>query len=274
MASLLAMKDGPDGARVEYVIGGQDLTGGVREQVAQLLADDAMCIRCGRSTTLDEWRKRRDGCPPPERSRKGIAVYAGIGFGLPDKPAKEDHLQGLVAELLWGRLMSERLVCRDGRRLVRAHSVKPDPLEPGGDGLVIYEVEGGTLVFRLWEIKKHDAKKSISATIGRASKQLSSRGQEYLAKLAGPETVDQGGRLGDFYADLVELWLDGSNQAGAGVSIGTSKEYAPTRPLSFRSIATQFPHFIQPGQIESIVVAVPDFPAFAVRVREIVWSGL
>ena len=86
-----------------------------------------------------------------------------------------------------------------------AHSVKPDPLEPGGDGLVIYEAVGGTLVFRLWEIKKHESQDMISATIRRASKQLSSRGQEYLAKLAGPETAEQAGPLGELHAEIVEL---------------------------------------------------------------------
>jgi hypothetical protein len=180
-----------------------------------------------------------------------------------------------LAELLWGALVRERLACRDGRRLVRAHSVKPDPLEPGGDGLVIYEIADGTLVFRLWEIKKHDsAARRLSATIGRASKQLAGRGKEYLAKLAGPETVEQPGHMGRLYADIVELWLDGSRRAGVGVSVGTSVQHAPAGPAAFGSITTAFPQFDQPGQTEGIVVAMPDFPAFALRVREIVWSGL
>ena len=90
-----------------------------------------------------------------------VRAYAGIGFGLPEErdDAHEDHLQGHVAELLWNRLIQERQVCRDKRRLVYAHSVKPDPLEPGGDGLVVYEIDGGTLAFRLWEIKKHESEK-------------------------------------------------------------------------------------------------------------------
>lgn len=273
---LLAMTENPDGSVVQYVIGGQQLTGTEREMAAQLLADDAMQIRCGQSPVLARWRARRDGGPPDAGTPKAaVEAYAGLGFGLPAAPANDDHLQGHVAELLWNRLIQERLVCRDRRRLVHAHTVKPDPLEPGGDGLVIYEISGGTLVFRLWEIKKHESQtKRVSATIQRASKQLSSRGQEYLAKLAGPETVEQAGPLGDFYADIVELWLDGSDRAGAGVSIGTSAQHAPDRPRSFRSIATAFPDFNQPGQLESIIVAVPDFPEFAKRVRDIVWSGL
>lgn len=276
LAPLLALKESPDGSQVEYVIGGQELAGAERQIAAELLAEDAMRIRCGKSPALTRWRDRRDGGPPTTGARKAaVEAYARIGFGLPGAPANVDHLQGHVAELLWNRLIQERSVCRDRRRLVYAHSVKPDPLEPGGDGLVVYEIDDGTLVFRLWEIKKHDSQATrVSATIGRASKQLSSRGQEYLAKLAGPETVAQAGPLGAFYANIVELWLDGSDQAGAGVSVGTSAQYAPAGPQAFNSIATAFPHFKRPGQVESIVVAVPDFPSFAERVREIVWSGL
>jgi len=275
LTALLALEESPENSKVEYVIGGLELTGADRESAAQLLADDAMRIRCGKSPVLARWRTRRDGGPEETGARKAaLETYAKLGFGLRDNPANDDHLQGLVAELLWNRLMQERVICRDGRRLVRAHSVKPDPLEPGGDGLVVYEIDDGTLVFRLWEIKKHEAQKRISATIWRASQQLSSRGNEYLAKLAGPETLEEEGPLGEFYADIVELWLDGSDRAGAGVSVGTSAERAPKKPRSFGSIATVFPHFQKPGQIESIVVAMPDFPGFATRVREIVWSGL
>ncbi|WP_406080143.1 hypothetical protein [Micromonospora sp. NBC_00858] len=261
-----------------YVVGGLGLSvgGPDRETAAQLLAEDAMAIRCGASPILERWRQRRDGGPAESGVRaEAVAIYAGIGFGLPAKPANENHLQGLVAELFWNRLVRERRICADGRELVHAHSVKPDPLEPGGDGLVIYRVESDTLVFRLWEIKKHEANtKAISATIKRASQQLVSRGKEYLAKLAGPETIAQGGPLGAFYAELVELWLDQDERAGVGVTVGTSSQHAPTGPGAFDAIAEAFPAFSGPGQAEGIVVAVPDFPQFALRVREIVWSGL
>lgn len=280
LTSMLALAEYVAPSGVEYVVGGQQLAAADRETAAQLLADDAMRIRCGESPVLTRWRARRDGGPVATgAAAAAVRAYAGIGFRLPETPGNDDdqqqnHLQGLVAELLWNRLIQERQVCRDRRRLVHAHSVKPDPLEPGGDGLVIYETDGGDLVFRLWEIKKHESQSRISATIGRASKQLSSRGQEYLAKLAGPETVDQAGPLGDLYAEIVELWLDGSDRAGAGVSVGTSMQHAPTRPSAFKSIATTFPQFASDGQRESIIVAIPDFPGFARRVREIVWSGL
>lgn len=277
LTGMLAVSDKTAPSGVEYVVGGQQLTGADREAAAQLLADDAMGIRCGKSPMLERWRARRDGGQPATgAAEQAIRAYAGIGFGQPEDEAtaNQDHLQGLVAELLWNRLIRERLTCRDKRKLVHAHPVKPDPLEPGGDGLVIYENDSGTLVFRLWEIKKHDGQNRVSATIGRASKQLSSRGQEYLAKLAGPETVEQAGPLGELYADMVELWLDGSDRAGAGVSVGASDHHAPSGLHAFNSVATAFPQFSAAGQREGIIVAVPDFPGFARRVREIVWSGL
>src|SRR6266516_3340828 len=109
LTALLAMKESPDGCLVEYVIGGQQLTGTERETAARLLADDAMRIRCGKSPVLARWRARRDGGPPETGARKAaVEAYAGIGFGLPDAPANDDHLQGHVAELLWNRLVQER----------------------------------------------------------------------------------------------------------------------------------------------------------------------
>jgi hypothetical protein len=275
LTPLVGLIDSPAGSPVEYVIGGKTLTGSAREAAAQLLADDAMSLACGKAAVLDWWRARRDGGPPHAgRQLDTVKAYAGIAFGAPGGTVNDDHVQSHVAELLWGRIMQERSVCRDGRRLVKAHPVKPDPLEPGGDGLVIYENSASTLVFRLWEIKKHEAQAGVSATIIRASKQLSDRGAEYLAKLAGPETLAEDGPLGDLYADMVELWFDRSPRAGVGVSVGTSAGREPQRPLAFRSIRTAFPEFTATAQTEGVVVAIPDFAGFADRVKEIVWSGL
>jgi hypothetical protein len=274
LTSLLRLTSSPANSLVQYVTGGVGMTPEDVETAAQILSDDAMRIRCGDSPTLASWRARRDGGPPHVGTRaQAVAVFAGIGFGLPGSPANDDHLQGHVAELLWGRLVRERTVCKDGRRLVHVSAAKADTLEPGGDGLVVYSVEGDILVFRLWEIKKHDSDRRVSATIGRASRQLARRGKEYLAKLAGPETTREG-PLGELFADMVELWLDSSERAGVGVSVGTSADHAPSNPRAFRSVATAFPKFSRPGQTEAIVVTMPDYRVFAERVREIVWTGL
>lgn len=275
LTPLLALAESPADSLVEYVIGGTVLTGADREAAAQLIADDAMAIACGKAPVLDWWRGRRDGGDAHTGKRQQIVqTYVGIAFGSPGQVVNDDHVQGHVAELLWNRVVSERPVCRDGRQLVKAHPVKADPLEPGGDGLIIYQRPDGVPVFRLWEIKKHETQSPVSATINRASKQLSDRGAEYLAKLAGPETLETDGDLGGLYADMVELWFDRSDRAGVGVSIGTSSGREPKRPLAFRSIRTAFPEFATSAQTEGIVVAIPDFPGFADRVKEIVWSGL
>jgi hypothetical protein len=275
LTDLLSMTPESAGT-VECMVGGAGLDLAARELAVQMLADDAMLLRCGRSPMLARWRTRRDGGPAAVgTAHSALATYAGIGFGLPGSPAVEDHLQGLVAELLWNRLIWERNVCPDGRRLVHAHSVKPDPLEPGGDGLVIYDTGDGTaLMFRLWEIKKHTTSSPHSATINRASGQLRRRGTEYLAKLAGPETVEQGGALGDLYQQIIELWIDRSERAGTGVSLATGVEYGPVSRRAFQSLGTTFADFAGSGQLEGMIVTVPMYAEFALRVREIVWSGL
>lgn len=275
LTPLLALTSSPETSQVEFVVGGLNLGDVDREAAAQLLAEDAMKVACGSSPIFDRWRRRRDGGPAETGARlEAVKTYIQIGFGGVDRPPNKDHLQGHVAELIWNRLVQERTTCRDGRQLVRAHPVKSDPLEPGGDGLVVYRDKHSALVFRLWEIKKHDAKARISSTINRASNQLANRGHEYLAKLAGPETISEDGVLGELYASMVELWFDRSERAGVGVSIGTSAHSAPSSTRTFGSIRKNFPGFTESAQTESIVIAVPDFPGFADRVKEIVWSGL
>lgn len=274
LTSLLSLVTSPSLSDVEYVVGGVELSDRDRETAAFLVADKAMQVACGPSPVLDRWRRRRDGGPPEQGSpREAVKTFVGIGFGNPAKPPNVDHLQGHVAELMWNLLIAERQVASDGRQLVRAHSVKADPLEPGGDGLVIYLNPNDILVFRLWEIKKHDAQRGVSATINRASKQLALRGHEYLAKLAAPETIADDD-LGMLYGVMVDLWFDRSERAGVGVAIGTSDTHAPPSARSFASIRRAFPSFLRSDQTEAIVLAIPDYPAFAERVKDIVWSGL
>jgi hypothetical protein len=61
LTALLTLTESPKDSKVEYVIGGLELTGTDRGAAAQLLADDAMRIRCGESPILERWRARRDG---------------------------------------------------------------------------------------------------------------------------------------------------------------------------------------------------------------------
>ncbi|MQA83696.1 MAG: hypothetical protein GEV03_03430 [Streptosporangiales bacterium] len=180
------------------VIGGLEAGRGDLEDAAQMIADDAMRIRCGDSSALVNWRSKRDGGPEhSELARRVIEVFVAPSFGLPVDDADalrdlRDHLQGFVAELLWSRLIREHSVTADARTLVHASEVKGDPTGPGGDGLVVYAVKDGTLVFRLWEIKKHTASGHVSATIKRAADQLAKHGPRYLAMLTGPGTKHPG----------------------------------------------------------------------------------
>lgn len=275
LTPLLMLKDSDATSKVEYVVGGEQLVDASRDLAAALIADDAMVVACGKSAVLDRWRLRRDGGPSSSGAQlEAVKAFVSIGFGTPGAPKLVDHVQGHVAELLWHRIISERTSCRDGRTLVEAPPIKADALEPGGDGLVVYADAGGTLVFRLWEIKKHDSAAGLSKTINRAAKQLRKRGHHYLAKLAGPATLSAEGALGELYDGMVDLWFERSPKAGVGVSVGASLEHRPRNSNTFKSLGAQFPDFPAGGQTESIVVAIPDFPEFAERVKEIVWSGL
>lgn len=274
LTSLLGINPSSAGATTEYVISGLEATEQDIEDAAQLIADDAMRIRCGLSPVLQLWRTRRDGGPEhTTRDRRAAETFVQRVFGLPGRPGDTDHLQGHVAELLWGRLINERTVCADGRCLVHATEVKADPTEPGGDGLVVYAITDGTLVFRLWEVKKHNSTAHISSTIGRACTQLSTLGAQYLALLVASGTKYPGA-LGKLYAELVELWLDEHVKAGVGISISTSAPHAPKSGDAFGGMAKAFPQFNNPGQREGLLIAVSDFPSFAERVREIIWTGL
>lgn len=272
---MLALQVSDQSAGVQYHQGGQHLESAYRSLAASMLAEDAVLIRCGNTKLTRIWRAKRDNGPPhPPLELKTLETYLKIGFGLPSAPTTEDHLQGLVAELIWGRVMAERENTPDGRKLRHLHPPKPDPLEPGGDGLAVYSLADDTLVFRLWEIKKYTGKGTADKAIYRASGQLGKRGAEYLAKLAGPETMTQPGPLGDLYADMVELWHDRSPLAGTGVAVSTSDLQVPTTSTPFGSLPKAFPEFANWGQLEGLLVVVPDFAEFAEDVRRKVWSGL
>jgi len=82
LTSLLAMTENTDGSDVEYVIGGQQLADAKRETAAQLLADDAMRIRCGKSPVLARWRAAATaGRRRLEHPRRRSVYTLGSGSG-------------------------------------------------------------------------------------------------------------------------------------------------------------------------------------------------
>lgn len=238
---------------------------------AWLVADTAMSYRCGRSPALALWRARAQGGPALNaRERLSVDAFLVDAFGLPDKPIPAVHLQGCVAELLWFCL-TLKWPSAD-RRLVHVEGPSYSVTEPGGDGLAVWEVTDGTLVFRLWEIKQHDAAAGLSRTVGRACDQLTTSAVRYLAKYTSIGSTLYDGPLGELYAALPDLWADADPRAGAGVAVATSASRAPRRRC-FGTMPAKLPALATGARLEGLVVAVGQFPAFADLVQRCVWSG-
>ncbi|HET9873921.1 MAG TPA: hypothetical protein VFP89_15155 [Propionibacteriaceae bacterium] len=273
VSELLGLQPCPPSAKCIYVTAGAAAGPAQLAETARLIADDAMALRMGLSPVLSWWRLVRDGAPSPQPAKHRAAVEAFVQdtFGLPGDPGDFGLLQGFVAELLWHRLVRERTAPGGGRALVHVEDLSWSAYQQGGDGLAVYEVADGTLVFRLWEIKKHDSTAHISATVNRAAKQLDRNALKYLAQYTGYGSK-RGGRLGALYADLVPLWLNDDPRSGVGVSIATSTAMAPKR-VALGGVATIFPDFAR-DQREGVIVALQDFPDFAQDVRDAVWKGL
>jgi hypothetical protein len=238
---------------------------------ARLIADTAMSYRCGPASALDLWRARAQGGPAlTSKERQVVDAFIEDGFGLPGKPMPPVHLQGAVAEWLWYCLTLESAPAE--RKLVHLQGPSYSVTEPGGDGLAVWEITDGTLVFRLWEIKQHDTAAHLSRTVARACDQLSTSAMRYLAKFTSIGSTLYQGPLGELYAALPDLWADGDPRAGAGVALATSASRAPRRRC-FGTLTTKLPALAAGGRLEGLVVAVAQFPAFAELVQGCIWSG-
>jgi len=238
-----------------------------------MLAERSIQIRAGRATHIvDLWREAAtSGTALAGADVRKVEPFIRTAAGLPSAPLPDDHLQGHVAELTWYVLVNE-VDPGMGRTLRRVEKPSFFVTSPGGDGLATYELADGSLAFRIWEIKKHTGTRHLSTTVTRACDQLGRRGVEYLAQYVSlaPETDPQ---LANLYARLVDLWVDDAPVAGAGVAIGTSHAQAPQRRC-FTGMQRHFPGLSNGGQLEGMVAAISDFPAFCGRVREFMWSAL
>jgi hypothetical protein len=201
-------------------------------------------------------------------ARRKLVPFIKPAFGLPDAPRPADHVQGNIAEYVWYILAKENVPGDLTLRSIEGPSFMVTT--PGGDGLVVYQREDEVLIFRLWEIKKHDSTGGVSRTVSRALRQLDEKAEEYLAQLTTlAATYDPD--VGQLYAQLSDLWLDRDERAGAGVAVSTSDEYLPRS--CFGRMHSRFPE-LAIDQLGGLVVALGDFPAFAREVRDRVWSGL
>jgi hypothetical protein len=174
-----------------------------------------------------------------------------------------------VAEVVWFLLTRDMGADRTVRRLEEPSFY---PTGPGGDGLVIYELQDQTFIFRLWEIKKHAAASHISATATKAMQQLATRGTGYLAQYVAVAPRGDAD-LEATYSRLVDAWVDADEAAGAGIALGISASAAPRRRC-FSQMQVHFPLLNREGQLEGLVAAIGDFPAFTSSVRGFVWNAL
>lgn len=242
------------------------------EALANALADRIMehrCIACPHH--YQAWKQAVENRLPPQGSSKeALIAFIKPAFGLPTDPdpVPPDHLEGFVAEQLWYLLSLEA----PPEEIVRIERPGFLATDPGGDGLVIHRVMAGHLMFRLWEIKKCTGESVVSSTVNTAYNQLNSKATEYLARYTaiGQELPDA--ELAEFYGRLIDFWIEARPEAAAGVSVATSREHAPQQ--CFTTFGQQFPRFVNPVRLRGMLTAIENFPAFAVKVRDRIWTGL
>ena len=173
-------------------------------------------------------------------------------------------LEAFVAEYLW-----HYLVTTDPAEpaLVRVLGPKFHVTAPGGDGLVVRR--DGMLRSTLWEIKKHRGT-DLSGVINDAYAQLGASATQYLAEYSAVEQVDPDPELARLFARLVEAWITGEATARAGVSVAGST--APRK--SYTTMGKYFKQLVSDDSRHGLTIAIDPFPAFALRVRELLWTGL
>lgn len=244
---------------------------GANQQAAvAIVADAAVKWQCrGAQKHYDDWREAiaRGETLAPDRSRR-LAPFLKPAFGLPARQLPADHVQGHVAEYVWYILAQENLPAGMALRAIEGPGFSVTT--SGGDGLAVYQRDDAVLVFRLWEIKKHDSSMHLSRTVARAYKQLTKNADVYLAELttvADTYELD----VANLYAALPDLWIDCDERAGAGVAVSTSDGHLPTR--CFGTMHTSFPE-LSVEQLQGLVVALGDISVFANAVRDRIWSAL
>lgn len=241
-------------------------------ELAELFVRDRCSPRAARLWL--EVRDTRHVLEPHER--KLLNAYIEPTFGLPtegDEEAPEEipqHVQGGIAEQLWYYLQREY---QAEESIVYLHKPDLGSTKQGGDSLAIHRYDDG-LAFRLWELKKCDARR-LQPTLDKAYTQLTAKGARYLAQLALPNEFVLDARdaeLAEFFGQLPELWVDANPRAGAGVSVAIPDRLIPAG--CFDDFPGRFPDFRDPRQLRGALTALGDFRSFVLQVREEVWKGL
>lgn len=245
------------------------------DSLAKCIAEILVKIRCGESGSHTEWwtNKLEGRMQLTEIQRKILHAFLDPSIGTHANPAPSDQIQAVVAETIWYEMISKRI--GESELLVRIEKPHHHVTEPGGDGLAVYRVGTNEFRFRLWEIKKHNQDESATSKITDASKQLNSKGAEYLAKWS---KVDQEidfstPGLSEYYAQIVEKWLEVSNDSNAGISVvKNSDSYIIGTPVGHAK--TILVNHTQPNQVELMVIDLENFSELASKTREVIWSGI
>jgi hypothetical protein len=230
------------------------------------LANHVAGLRLGATPHyLDAWQACSEGTRAyTARERAYIRAALRPGLGTPDDPTSEDHLQGLIAEHLWHLLQTEGPPDAPVQHLTVP---KFHPTGPGPDGLVVFG--DPELAFRLWEVKKSTGT-SISSTVSSAYRQVNASGLEYLAQLTGIGQEVPNEALKAVFAQLPDLWLDGSDRANVGILIAAS-----VRPTTcFTTLASSISNLRGPNAHRGVVISAGDFQGLALAVRTRLWAHL
>jgi hypothetical protein len=187
------------------------------------------------------------------------AFFKVIRPGIPD-----DHVEAFIGEHLWHMTVTQDA---GEPELVEVLGPKFHVTAPGGDGLVLRR--GQELRFTLWELKKRRST-NLSTAVREAYGQLTQQATEYLAEYSAAEQVIADAATARAFGRLVEAWINGESIARAGVAVTSS--HAPAK--CFTTMGNYFTQLVADDSRHGMTLVVPNFPAFAQRVRELLWIGL
>lgn len=245
--------------------------------LAEELAEYIMKFKLGRMINhFNGWQMKRvnNQITNPPATILALESIIRPCIGLRSNPKPDDHIQGWVSEHLWYFLIKGSYTTSIPQ-VKKLFGVGLSSTDPGGDGLVFYERPDGTLIFRLWELKKISdvSTGNINSTITKAIKQLEDNGPEYLMRFT---TENQDTELTTVEKSLIDKmideWYSKSDRAGAGVSVSGSD--SKLMNANFNGLPITFPHFSTHGTLEARSIVINNFNNFCNLVCDNIWKGI
>ena len=219
---------------------------------------------------LASWTARHGGGPAHDEPTKDeLEAFLLKDFA---DASNETRLQGAVVEHLWA-CMATDLNGGWGTPMHVEHE-HVSVIDPGGDGLSLYNFNTPELRFRLWEAKRHDSTtRSVTQVVTGASGQIKDNAADYLARMSKPLQLNDDQRIQQLAGKIVKLWTTQDPAGGVGVSVGTTAVRGlPNRP--FQGLRRAFAHLATPQHREGLVIEIPDLGEFAIDVRAEILKGI